>query len=134
LRIGISAAAFAVVEIVAIAAVGCASLPRPAVSSRSCAGGPSAIVVRTVDRQGAVVPDVRVGAVKTNRSMGTRASTSALGTARLALPPGSYSVSVGGWENPNRQGAHTFIKLPPGCTLTLEATLIVQEIRPWDES
>jgi hypothetical protein len=118
---------------VAFAAGGCATLPRLAVTSRSCAGGASAVVVRTVDRKGAVIPYVVVSALKANRSKSARTSTSSLGTARLVLPPGSYSVGAGGWENPNWQSAHTFIELPPGCTLTLEATLIVQEIRPWDD-
>ena len=73
----------------------CATLPRISAASACEPGGRSAILVRSVDRNGASITYMDVLVESVNKRIRMKSGTSSLGTAQIPLPSGTYSVAVG---------------------------------------
>ena len=116
--------------VVAIALSGCASMPPRIATSSSCQpGAGSFLVVHAVDVKGKHVPFAPVAITPSNRSKRVATKTSSLGTLRLALQPGSYSVAVG--DNAAEwQSARASVRVRAGCVVTARAQLHPHAIDP----
>ena len=105
-----------------IAIGGCASStsPRVATTSSCQSGAASFLVVHAVDKSGKHVPFAPVAVTGGSR---VATKTSSAGTLRLAVKPGSYSVTVG--DNVAQwQSARASVRVRPGCVVTARAQLI----------